>query len=69
MMNMRLIQTQMSEDLHQLMGLFKLGLPCVVNIGCVEFNYLVRSPKIKGEVINLTKAFVPIEQKMLENCN
>lgn len=68
-MNMRFLQTQMSEDLHQLMGLFKLGHPCVVNIGCVEFNYLVSSPKIKGEVINLTKAFVPIKQKMLENYN
>lgn len=55
----------MNEDAHQLKGLFKLELPCMVNIACVEFNNIVWFAKVKGEITNLTKAFVPIKQKML----
>lgn len=63
---MSLIQRQSVEDAHQLMGLCKLELPCMVNIGCVESNYFVWFSKVKEEITNLTKAFVPIKQKMFK---
>lgn len=65
----RLKNTRLVQDVTEQvvsMGLFNHERLCVVNTGCGEFNHFVWFLKAKGEVGNLTDAFVPTKHKSLK---